>query len=127
MNMLGLAESWRVWTDIMTPFCDKYRAIAVDIEGMGQSPWPSIETDLPSGGDAREFMGDMELQLLEELGLTRFNLVVTDYGFWSTLSMLSKKDKKNKSKVLRYLKLQSTVGVEVSVLPLFTICRYTVI
>jgi hypothetical protein len=58
-------------------------------------------------------MGDMELQLLEQLGATRFNLVVTDYGFWSTLGMLSKKDKGGKSKILRYLKIQSTVGVEV--------------
>jgi len=110
--VLGLAENWRVWKDIMISFCDKYRAIAIDIEGMGQSPWPSIENDLPDG-DAREFMGDMELQLLEQLGATRFNLVVTDYGFWSTLGMLSKKDKGGKSKILRYLKIQSTVGVEV--------------
>jgi pimeloyl-ACP methyl ester carboxylesterase len=69
-EILGLAENWRVWKDIMLPFCDKYRPIAIDIEGMGQSLWPSIDTDLPPDGDSRDFMGDMELQLLDELGLS---------------------------------------------------------
>ncbi len=33
-------------------------------------------------------MADMQMQMLHRLGVTRFNLVNTDYTFWSSLGML---------------------------------------
>ena len=52
----------------MQPFCSSHRAVAVDIEGMGQSFWPTVSQDIPTGGDARGFMGKLQLTLLEKLG-----------------------------------------------------------
>ena len=51
----GLAETWKVWKEIMLPFCSSHRAIAIDLEGQGQSHWPNILEDL-SDNDARGFM-----------------------------------------------------------------------
>jgi len=64
----------------MRPFCATHRPIAIDVEGMGQSFWPSAEKDIPEG-ESREFMADMELTLLEKLGaslLASFTLECTD-------------------------------------------------
>lgn len=33
----GLGETWRVWKDVMRPFCRDYRPIAITCEGFGQS------------------------------------------------------------------------------------------
>ena len=107
----GLAETWKVWKEIMLPFCKSYRPIAFDIEGQGQSLWPNILDDLPKS-NARGFMGDMQLTLINTLGVDRFNLVVTDYGFWTSLGLLTTVNKKKNQRVLRYGKFQSTVGVE---------------
>jgi len=104
----GLAETWRVWADIMKPFCNSHRAIAIDIEGQGQSHWPNVKSDLANSSDARGFMGQMQLELLNKLNVSKFNLVVTDYGFWTSLRMLTSA----KERILRYGKFQSTVGVE---------------
>ena len=52
----------------MQPFCSSHRAVAIDIEGMGQSFWPTVSQDIPTGGDARGFMGKLQLTLLEKLG-----------------------------------------------------------
>ena len=46
------------------------------------------------------------------MGVDKFNLVVTDVGFWISLSMLTKKNLRGENRVLRYGKFQSTVGVE---------------
>ena len=41
-----------------------------------------------------DFMADMQMEMLRRLGVSSFNLVVTDYSFWSTLAMLEYKDSK---------------------------------
>jgi pimeloyl-ACP methyl ester carboxylesterase len=106
----GLAENWMVWKEIMDPFCATHRPIAIDIEGMGQSFWPSILNDLK--GNSRDYFANLELALFLKLGAERFNLVVSDYGFWTSLSLLLSKTADGKHRVLRYGKFQSTVGVE---------------
>ena len=106
----GLAETWRLWKAEMLPFCDTHRVIAVDSEGMGQSYWPWPQVDIPKGR-SRTFMAHMNLALLNKLGVDRFNMVVTDYSFWSTLAIVSEHGGKG-GRLLRYGKFQSTVGVE---------------
>lgn len=99
----GFAENWRVWKSVMQPFCRNYRAIAIDLQGHGQT---SLDLENLQVKDFRGFMSDIHLQLLTQLQVNKFNLVTIGYGFWTTLGML------NSNRVLRYLKLQSPVGVE---------------
>lgn len=110
----GLCENWRVWKETMKNFCGTHRAIAYDIEGMGQSHWPDVLGDLPlPKGSSMDFMADMQMGMLHKLGVSCFNLIVTDYSFWSTLGILDYKQKdSNESVILRYGKFQSTAGVE---------------
>lgn len=103
----GLGESWAVWKEHMRPLCGSHYVVSVDSEGMGQSSWPHVLRDLPTV-NSRAFMADMTKALLDKLGIDKFNLVVTDYSFWSTLPLLSSYG----DIVLRYGKFQSTVGVE---------------
>ena len=91
----------------MLPFCDSHYVVAVDSEGMGQSSWPHVLRDLPTE-NSRAFMADMTMGLFDKLGIKKFNLVVTDYSFWTTLPLLYDYG----DIVLRYAKFQSTVGVE---------------
>lgn len=101
----GLGENWRVWKDIMKPFCGEYRAIALDSEGMGQSTWDTIFNDLPKE-NSPGFMADMQMQALRQLGVSRFNLVNTDYTFWTNLAMLVDY---GDDVILRYVKIQSVM------------------
>lgn len=98
----GLGENWRVWKKVMKEFCSTHRAIAYDSEGMGQSAWPNVKKDLPKG-NSRTFMADMQMAMLNSIGVHRFNLVITDYSFWTTLAMLTDFG----DVVLRYGKFQS--------------------
>jgi hypothetical protein len=99
----GLGENWRVWKKIMYPFCGTHRAIAFDSEGMGQSYWPNIVQDVPVG-ESTMFMADMQMEMLRSIGVRCFNLVITDYTFWTTLAMLNEY---GHNTILRYGKLQS--------------------
>lgn len=101
----GLCENWRVWKKIMKEFCDTHRVIAYDSEGMGQSEWPNVLREIPKG-KSRYFMADMQKEMLRKINVHRFNLVVTDYSFWSTLSII---DEFGDDPVLRYGKLQSVI------------------
>lgn len=91
----------------MKPFCSSHYVVAVDSEGMGQSSWPHVLRDLPTN-NSRAFMADMTKGLLNQLSIDKFNLVVTDYSFWTTLPLL----RDYGDIILRYAKFQSTVGVE---------------
>jgi hypothetical protein len=64
----------------MQPFCSSHRAVAIDIEGMGQSFWPTVSQDIR--GDARGFMGKLQLTLLEKLGVCMFVCVLLFYPFF---------------------------------------------
>jgi pimeloyl-ACP methyl ester carboxylesterase len=105
----GLAESWRVWKDHMALFCSSHYVVGVDSEGMGQSEWDNVLRDLPKV-DSRAFMADMTMALIKALHIEKFNIVVTDYSFWSTLKLLDAATYGDI--ILRYGKFQSTVGVE---------------
>lgn len=109
----GLAETWRVWKDHMQPLCSRFHAIAVDSEGMGQSTWTSVLEDLPPNANSREFYADMQMGLIRNhMKIRRFNMVVTDYSFWSTMNMLLSDEVQSNGLIIRYAKFQSTVGVE---------------
>lgn len=99
----GLCENWRVWKKIMKEFCHTHRVIAYDSEGMGQSEWPTVLKDIPEGR-SRHFMSDMQLEMLRRINVHRFNLVITDYSFWTTFSMIHEF---GLDPVLRYAHLQS--------------------
>lgn len=99
----GLAENWKVWKPIMFQFCATHRAIAIDSEGFGQSRWKTILEDVPDG-NSTSFMSSMQMQCLSQIGVRCFNLVITDYTFWTTLSMLSDYGDRT---VIRYGKFQS--------------------
>ena len=103
----GLAESWEVWKYHMKSFCDTNYVVSVDSEGMGQSAWEDVLKDLPEE-NSRGFMADMIMGLLSTMKIQRFNLVVTDYSFWTTLPLLTAYG----DVIIRYGKFQSTVGVE---------------
>jgi pimeloyl-ACP methyl ester carboxylesterase len=106
----GLCETWRIWKYQMLPYCSTHRVIAIDSEGMGQSWWPNPEADIPEGA-SREFMGQMTIALLDKMDVNRFNMVVTDYSFWSTMYVVTHESHRG-GRILRYAKFQSTVGVE---------------
>ena len=93
----GLCENWKVWKHIMTEFCSTHRVVAFDSEGMGQSSFPYPIRDLPKGLHSgfniterqfsTQFMADMQMEMLRQLGIHQFNLVTTDYSFWTTLAV----------------------------------------
>ena len=108
----GLAETWKVWKEVMKPFCDKYHAIAFDTEGMGQSVWHDFDisenTKLPiKQRDLRSFYGDLQMQAITQIGIKRFNLVNLDYSFWSAMTLLHAY---GPNVIIRYGKFQSTTG-----------------
>lgn len=110
----GLAETWKVWKDVMSPFCDNYHVIAFDSEGMGQSTWHDYDLGEDSaipwkGRDLRSFYGDVQMQAIKQIGIRRFNLVNFDYSFWSTLPLLHAF---GPDTIIRFGKMQSTAGVE---------------
>lgn len=104
----GLGETWKVWKEVMKPFCKTHRAIAFDSEGMGQSSWPSLENEIPHT-NLRTFYADVQMQAIDKLGIKRYNIVNFDYSFWSLLTLL--KDYGD-DRIIRYGKFQSTTGVE---------------
>jgi len=110
----GLAETWKVWKEVMAPFCDRYHVIAFDSEGMGQSTWHDFDLgeDSPipwKDHDMRSFYGDVQMQAIKQIGIKRFNLVNFDYSFWSTLPLLHSF---GPDTIIRFGKMQSTAGVE---------------
>lgn len=52
----------------------------------------------------KNIRADMQMEMLRRIGVHRFNLVITDYSFWTTLSMLTEY---GDDVILRYGKLQS--------------------
>lgn len=111
----GMLETWKAWKSVMKSLCEvpdpSYRVIAVDIEGQGQSSWHSHGNNIKlyhsTRRDIRELQSMMQLLLLRSLKVDKFNLVVSDYGFWTTFHMLSLAP----DQILRYGKIQSVVGV----------------
>ena len=58
----GLAGSWRNWLENMPALADRYRVVAIDLPGFGNSPLPPESITIPG-------YGDLIVRLSEELGL----------------------------------------------------------
>ena len=69
----GFPQSSRAWAPVMASLAERHHAIAPDLRGAGA-------TDAPPGGyDSASVQSDI-LALLDELGLTRVDLVAHDWG-----------------------------------------------
>jgi pimeloyl-ACP methyl ester carboxylesterase len=69
----GIPDSWYQWVHQMSALSDKYRCIAVDLKGYGQSS--------NGPGDYRhEGASEQLYEMLKKIGVTKFNLVTHDRG-----------------------------------------------
>jgi pimeloyl-ACP methyl ester carboxylesterase len=69
----GVPDSWFQWHLAMAALSDRYRCIAVDLKGYGQS-------DKRTGDYRQEGVADQILALLDAVGVERFALVTHDRG-----------------------------------------------
>ena len=77
--LAGFPESWYAWRQVMPFFAERYRVIAPDLPGQGDSDRPAEGYDTESV--ARSVHG-----LLEQLGATCCFLVGHDLGAWVAFS-----------------------------------------
>jgi pimeloyl-ACP methyl ester carboxylesterase len=76
--LAGYPESWFAWRKVMPILAGRYRLIAVDLPGQGDSDKPLDGYD--TGTVARRVH-----DLLERLGLSRYGLAAHDIGAWIAL------------------------------------------
>ena len=69
----GVPDSWYQWRDVMAKLAGRFRLIAPDLKGYGQSD--KRPGDYTYAGTAEELVG-----VLDMLGVQRFNLVTHDRG-----------------------------------------------
>jgi pimeloyl-ACP methyl ester carboxylesterase len=69
----GFPHTWRVWSEVMEPLAERYRVVAPDLRGLGDS------TRAADGYDAANLAADAE-QLLAALDLDRAAVLGTDAG-----------------------------------------------
>jgi len=72
----GFPTSSHMFRNLIPALADRYRVIAPDLIGFGQSAMPSLE-EFPYSFDA---LTDVTAGLLEQLGVDRFAMYVQDYG-----------------------------------------------
>ncbi|MGJ4916649.1 alpha/beta fold hydrolase [Bradyrhizobium oligotrophicum] len=73
--LAGFPESWFAWRKVMPLLGSRYRVIAPDLPGQGDS-------DRPAEGYDTQALATMVHRLLQQLGLTRYHLVAHDIGAW---------------------------------------------
>jgi pimeloyl-ACP methyl ester carboxylesterase len=73
--LAGFPESWYAWRKVMPSLADRYRVIAPDLPGQGDS-------DRPTEGYDTESLAAAVHGLVEQLGATRYALVAHDVGAW---------------------------------------------
>lgn len=76
--LAGFPESWYAWRRVMPSLASRFRVIAPDLPGQGDSDKPLDGYD--TGTLARRIHG-----LLGQLGLTRYGLAAHDIGAWVAL------------------------------------------
>ncbi len=69
----GNGESWHSWHQQISHFGSRYKIVAIDIKGYGQS-------DKSDGNWHWENVAEEALALFDQLGLTQFNIVAHDRG-----------------------------------------------
>lgn len=69
----GLMGTWRNWIFNLLPFADRYRVIAVDLPGFGDS-------QMPRGEFSIEHYADVLRELLGKLGIERVTLIGNSMG-----------------------------------------------
>jgi pimeloyl-ACP methyl ester carboxylesterase len=79
----GLGGSWRNWLENLPHFGQRYRAIALDLPGFGESPMPEWPIDVPA-------YGRLISEFCEALGIERLAALVGNSlgGFVSTEAVL---------------------------------------
>jgi microsomal epoxide hydrolase len=73
--LAGFPESWFAWRKVMPLLAARYRVIAVDLPGQGDSDRPA------DGYDTQTLAGAMH-GLLQRLGATSYHLAAHDIGAW---------------------------------------------
>lgn len=73
--LAGFPQSWYAWRKVMPLLSDRYRVIAIDLPGQGDSEKPIDGYDTQTAGERIH-------ALLGELGLDRYFLVGHDVGAW---------------------------------------------
>ncbi|MGJ5141934.1 alpha/beta fold hydrolase [Bradyrhizobium oligotrophicum] len=73
--LAGFPESWFAWRKVMPLLGSRYRVIAPDLPGQGDS-------DRPAEGYDTQALATAVHRLLQQLGLTRYHLVAHDIGAW---------------------------------------------
>ena len=99
----GLAGCWRNWLETLPHFGERYRAIAVDLPGFGDSPMPDWEVSMPAYG---RLLNDF----CERLGLGRVAALVGNSmgGFVATEAAIERPE------LYERLVLVSAAGVSLS-------------
>ncbi|MBE5253786.1 alpha/beta fold hydrolase [Mixta mediterraneensis] len=73
--LAGFPQSSFAWRFVIPRLAEKFHVIAVDLPGQGDS-------DLPVNGYDTETVAQLIVALLQQLNITRFNLVGHDIGAW---------------------------------------------
>ncbi|MGJ5179848.1 alpha/beta fold hydrolase [Bradyrhizobium oligotrophicum] len=73
--LAGFPESWFAWRKVMPLLASRYRVIAPDLPGQGDS-------DRPADGYDTQTLATAVHGLLQQLGVTHYHLVAHDIGAW---------------------------------------------
>ncbi|MDR3434121.1 MAG: alpha/beta hydrolase [Rouxiella aceris] len=73
--LAGFPQSWYAWRKIMPALGEKYRVIAADLPGQGDS-------DLPNDGYDTQSLATRMHGVLQQLGVERYYLAGHDIGAW---------------------------------------------
>lgn len=73
--LAGFPESWYAWRKVMPLLASRYRVIAPDLPGQGDS-------DRPADGYDTQTLATAVHRLLQQLGITSYHMAAHDIGAW---------------------------------------------
>jgi pimeloyl-ACP methyl ester carboxylesterase len=73
--LAGFPESWFAWRHVMPILGERFRVVAIDLPGQGDS-------DRPIDGYDTQTVAERVHQLVRHLGLSRYSLAAHDVGAW---------------------------------------------